>query len=49
MFRKDLIDLLLGNPMSITQISRNVGESPGQVVDDLRISCEVPSIRSTGR
>jgi predicted Zn-ribbon and HTH transcriptional regulator len=36
MFRKDLIDLLLGNPMSITKISRNVGEPPGQVVDDLR-------------
>jgi predicted Zn-ribbon and HTH transcriptional regulator len=35
MFRKELIDLLLGNPMSITQIARSVGEPPGQVADDL--------------
>ncbi len=36
MFRKDLIDLLLGNPMSITQVARAVEESPGQVADDLK-------------
>jgi transcriptional regulator len=36
MFRKNLIDMLLGNPMSITEIARAVGESPGQVADDLR-------------
>ena len=36
MFRKELIDLLLGNPMSITQIARSVGEPPGQIADDLR-------------
>jgi hypothetical protein len=36
MFRKELIDMLLGNPMSITQIARSVGEPPGQVADDLR-------------
>ena len=36
MFRKKLIDLLLGNAMSITQIARAVDESPGQIADDLR-------------
>ena len=36
MFRKELIDMLLGNPMSITQTARSVGEPPGQVADDLR-------------
>ena len=36
MFRKDLINILLGNPMTITQIARAVKESPGQVADDLR-------------
>ena len=35
MFRKDLIDLLLNNPMSTTQIARMVGESPGQIATDL--------------
>jgi predicted Zn-ribbon and HTH transcriptional regulator len=35
MFRKALIDLLLGNPMAITQIARTVNESPGDVADDL--------------
>ena len=35
MFRKDLIDLLLGNPMSLTQIARSVDESPGQIADDM--------------
>jgi hypothetical protein len=36
MFRKELIDMLLGNPMSVTQIARSVGDPPSQVVDDLR-------------
>ena len=36
MLRKELIDMLLGNSMSITQIARSVGESPARVVDDLR-------------
>lgn len=36
MFRKDLIDLLLGAPMSVSQIARVVGETPGQVADDLQ-------------
>jgi len=35
MFRKDLIELLLGNPMSVTQIARSVDESPAQIADDL--------------
>src|SRR5467141_1775414 len=35
MFRKELIDLLLNNPISVTQIARRVDESPGQTVDDL--------------
>ena len=35
MFRKDLINLLLENPMSIAQIARMVGEPPGQIADDL--------------
>ena len=35
MFRKDLIDLLHNNPMSMTQIARLVKESPGDVADDL--------------
>jgi predicted Zn-ribbon and HTH transcriptional regulator len=35
MFRKDLIDLLLDNLMTVTQIARKVDESPGQVADDL--------------
>jgi predicted Zn-ribbon and HTH transcriptional regulator len=36
MFRKDLIDLLLGNPMSVSQIARAVDESPSQTTDDLK-------------
>jgi predicted Zn-ribbon and HTH transcriptional regulator len=36
MFRKDLIDLLLGNPMTVSQIARKVDESPGQIADDLK-------------
>lgn len=35
MFRKDLIDILLGNPMTVIQIARLVDESPGDVADDL--------------
>ena len=35
MFRKNLIELLLGNPMSLTQISREVDESPAQIANDL--------------
>jgi transcriptional regulator len=35
MFRKNLIDLLLDHPQSITQIARQVRESPGQIEDDL--------------
>jgi predicted Zn-ribbon and HTH transcriptional regulator len=35
MFRKNLIDLLLGHPLTLTQIARQVDESPGQVADDL--------------
>ena len=36
MFRKDLIDLLLGNPMGVSQIARAVKESPSQIADDLQ-------------
>jgi hypothetical protein len=36
MFRKDLIDLLLGNPMGVSQIARAVTESPSQIADDLQ-------------
>jgi predicted Zn-ribbon and HTH transcriptional regulator len=36
MFRKDLIDMLLGNPMSVSQIAREVEEAPSQVADDLQ-------------
>ncbi len=35
MFRKDLIDLLLGNPMTVTQIARKVDEPPNRISDDL--------------
>lgn len=35
MFRKDLIPLLLDNPMSVAQIARQVRERPGEVEDDL--------------
>jgi predicted Zn-ribbon and HTH transcriptional regulator len=35
MFRKDLIDLLLNNPMSVSQIARQVDESPARIADDL--------------
>lgn len=36
MFRKNLIELLLGNPMTVNQIARAVDESPRQVADDLQ-------------
>ena len=36
MFRKDLIDLLHGNPMGVSQIARAVKESPSQIADDLQ-------------
>jgi len=35
MFRRHLIDLLVGNPMSVSQIARAVKETPGQIADDL--------------
>ena len=35
MFRKDLIDILLGNPLSVAQIARLVDEAPSRVADDL--------------
>jgi predicted Zn-ribbon and HTH transcriptional regulator len=35
MFRKKLLDLLLHRPMSVTQVSRMVGEKPKDVADDL--------------
>lgn len=35
MFRKNLIEMLLGNPMTVSQIARLVDESPGRVADDL--------------
>lgn len=36
MFRKDLIPLLLDNPLSVTQIARLVGELPRDVASDLQ-------------
>ncbi|MHC1768684.1 MAG: transcriptional regulator [Verrucomicrobiia bacterium] len=36
MFRRRLIDLLLGSPMTISQIARAADERPTQVADDLR-------------
>ena len=35
MFRKDLIKLLEGNPMSVAQIAREVEEAPKTIEDDL--------------
>ncbi len=35
MFRRDLIDILLGDPMTVIQIARLVDESPSDVADDL--------------
>jgi transcriptional regulator len=34
-FRKDLIPLLLGNPMSVAQVGRVVGEKPSDIEADL--------------
>ena len=34
-FRKKLIEMLRGNPMTVSQIARLVDESPGRVADDL--------------
>jgi len=36
MFRKNLIEMLLGNPMTVSQIARSEDESPSRVVDDLQ-------------
>jgi len=36
MFRKNLIPLLLDNPLSIPQIARLVGEAPNDVASDLQ-------------
>ncbi len=35
MFRKNLINILRGKAMSVTQIARTVGEPPSQIADDL--------------
>ena len=35
MFRRDLIDILLGNPMTVNQIARLLDESPSRIADDL--------------
>jgi len=35
MFRKHLVDLLQRGPMSVSQIARAIGESPGDVEEDL--------------
>jgi predicted Zn-ribbon and HTH transcriptional regulator len=35
MFRKKLIDMLLGAPMTVSQIARLVDEPPSRVADDL--------------
>lgn len=34
-FRKDLIPLLLGNPMSVSQVARLIGEKAGDIEADL--------------
>jgi transcriptional regulator len=36
MFRKDLIDMLQGNPMTVTEIAKVVDEPPSRIVDDLQ-------------
>ena len=36
MFRKNLIEMLLGNPMAVSQIARLEDESPSRVADDLQ-------------
>lgn len=35
MFRRHLIDMLLGNPRTVSQIAQLVDESPSRVADDL--------------
>jgi predicted Zn-ribbon and HTH transcriptional regulator len=36
MFRKNLIDMLLGNQMTVTEIARVVDEPPSRIADDLQ-------------
>jgi predicted Zn-ribbon and HTH transcriptional regulator len=36
MFRKDLIDMLMGNQMTVTAIARVVDEPPSRIADDLQ-------------
>jgi len=36
MFRKALIDVLLGNPLTVRQIARLEDESPSRIADDLQ-------------
>lgn len=47
MFRKDLIELLLDNPMSVSKIARQVGDSASRVADDLQHV--IQSLRNTDR
>jgi hypothetical protein len=35
-FRRDLIDWLLENPMSVNELARELGEQPREVEEDLR-------------
>jgi predicted Zn-ribbon and HTH transcriptional regulator len=35
MFRKELLDMLLANPMTVKEISRSVGQKETTTVDDL--------------
>ena len=46
MFRKDLIDMLLGNQMTVTEIARVVDEPPSRIVDDLQLW--VDAVRALG-
>ena len=34
-FERDLIDMLLGNPLTVSQIAQLVDESPSRIADDL--------------
>jgi len=45
-FRKDLIPLLLGNPMSVGQIARLVGETPRDI--EVHLCHLLQSLRHTG-
>ena len=36
MFRKNLIDILLENPMSLSQIARQVAEKPKDIENDVK-------------